>query len=311
MPIHFGTDGWRAVISDTFTFHNLRMVTQAIADAVASGSWIELPALPTRLRPAQDGGGFRHALPFRPLRRRTWRASWLPTASPSTWPTADAPTPAISYAVYNLNAIGGVMITASHNAPRYNGVKLKSAYGGSALPEQCREVEVYLNDNEDKARGPNLMEYEHAIGREAHPALQPHPGLQRSPAQADRFRRHRQQPAALRGRFDVRLRARGDPRHPAGHRLRGARDPRRDEPRLWRGAPRADRALPGRAGRGDRQRHGQLWPGDGRRRRPHRRDGRARQLSSIRTRSWPWRCATWWKNAAGPARWCARSRPRA
>jgi phosphomannomutase len=55
------------------------------------------------------------------------------------------------------------MITASHNAPRYNGVKLKSYYGGSALPEQCREVEVYLNDNESKARGPNLMEFEHAI----------------------------------------------------------------------------------------------------------------------------------------------------
>ena len=39
MPIHFGTDGWRAVISDTFTFSNLRMVAQAIADAVASDSW--------------------------------------------------------------------------------------------------------------------------------------------------------------------------------------------------------------------------------------------------------------------------------
>ena len=39
MPIHFGTDGWRAVISDTFTFHNLRQVTQAIADAVAGESW--------------------------------------------------------------------------------------------------------------------------------------------------------------------------------------------------------------------------------------------------------------------------------
>ncbi|MFU8772942.1 MAG: phosphoglucomutase/phosphomannomutase family protein, partial [Anaerolineales bacterium] len=39
MPIHFGTDGWRAVISDTFTFHNLRLVTQAIADAIKSDSW--------------------------------------------------------------------------------------------------------------------------------------------------------------------------------------------------------------------------------------------------------------------------------
>jgi len=39
MPIHFGTDGWRAVISDTFTFNNLRMVAQAIADAIASSTW--------------------------------------------------------------------------------------------------------------------------------------------------------------------------------------------------------------------------------------------------------------------------------
>ena len=39
MPIHFGTDGWRAVISDTFTYSNLRLVAQAIADAVASDHW--------------------------------------------------------------------------------------------------------------------------------------------------------------------------------------------------------------------------------------------------------------------------------
>jgi len=75
---------------------------------------------------------------------------------------ADAPTPVISHAVRQLNAVGGVMITASHNAPRYNGVKLKSAYGGSALPEQCRSVEVYLNDNEERGRGPNLMDFDQA-----------------------------------------------------------------------------------------------------------------------------------------------------
>jgi phosphomannomutase len=59
-----------------------------------------------------------------------------------------------------MNAIAGIMITASHNAPRYNGVKLKAAYGGSALPEQCRRVEVYLNDNEERARGPNLIDFD-------------------------------------------------------------------------------------------------------------------------------------------------------
>jgi phosphomannomutase len=75
---------------------------------------------------------------------------------------ADAPTPAVSYAVKHHRAAGGVMITASHNAPRYNGLKLKAAYGGSALPEQCRRVEVYLSDNEARARGPNLMDYDRA-----------------------------------------------------------------------------------------------------------------------------------------------------
>jgi phosphomannomutase len=75
---------------------------------------------------------------------------------------ADCPTPAISYMVKQLHATGGVMITASHNAPRYNGVKLKAAYGGSASREQCRRVEVYLNDNEERGRGPNLMDYDQA-----------------------------------------------------------------------------------------------------------------------------------------------------
>jgi len=75
---------------------------------------------------------------------------------------ADAPTPAISYAVRHLDAVAGVVITASHNAPRYNGVKLKAAYGGSALPEQSRRVEIYLNDNEERGRGPNMMEWEQA-----------------------------------------------------------------------------------------------------------------------------------------------------
>jgi phosphomannomutase len=78
---------------------------------------------------------------------------------------SDAPTPAISYAVKHHCAIAGIMITASHNAPRYNGVKLKGAFGGSALPEQCRRVEVYINDNEQQARGPNLMDFR--MAREA------------------------------------------------------------------------------------------------------------------------------------------------
>ena len=162
MPISFGTDGWRAVISDTFTFHNLRMVTQAIADAVASGSWINGTVNDQQVDLQRMVVGFDTR--FLSDRFATEVARVLAANGFTVHlAQADAPTPAISYSVNHLNAVGGVMITASHNAPRYNGVKLKSAYGGSALPDQCRQVEVFLNDNENTARGPNLMELEHAL----------------------------------------------------------------------------------------------------------------------------------------------------
>jgi len=157
--IHFGTDGWRAVISDTFTFNNLRQVTQAIADAVGSDSWVNGETEGLNPDPHTMVVGFdtrflsdRYAVET--ARVLTANGFKVHLAQ------ADAPTPAISYAVRNLNAIGGIMITASHNAPRYNGVKLKAAFGGSASPEQCRKVEIYLNDNETQGRGPNVMEYE-------------------------------------------------------------------------------------------------------------------------------------------------------
>ncbi len=159
MPIHFGTDGWRAVISDSFTFSNLRMVAQAIADAASSEHWNKeseetydskkfVVGYDTRFlsdRYAAEVGRVLAANGFKVLLAQS-----------------DSPTPAISYAVKHNRAAGAVMITASHNAPRYNGVKLKAAYGGSALPEQCRRVEVYINDNEELARGPNLMDYRKA-----------------------------------------------------------------------------------------------------------------------------------------------------
>ncbi|WP_322792201.1 phosphoglucomutase/phosphomannomutase family protein [Bellilinea sp.] len=161
MTIHFGTDGWRAVISDTFTFNNLRLVTQAIADAVATDGWLNGAGNGLSPDPRVMVVGF----DTRFLSDRyAAEAARVLAANGFTvhLAQADAPTPAISYAVRHLNAIGGIMITASHNAPRYNGVKLKAAFGGSASPEQCRKVEVYLNDNEAQARGPNLMEFEQA-----------------------------------------------------------------------------------------------------------------------------------------------------
>ena len=161
MPIHFGTDGWRAVISDTFTFHNLRLVSQAIADAVSSESWNNGNPIGEHVDPKKMVVGYDTR--FLSDRYATDVARVLAANGYTVFlAQSDAPTPAISYAIRDLGAIGGVMITASHNAPRYNGVKLKAAYGGSASGEQCRRVEVYLNDNEARGRGPNQMDYEQA-----------------------------------------------------------------------------------------------------------------------------------------------------
>jgi phosphomannomutase len=159
MPIHFGTDGWRAVISDTFTFHNLRMVTQAISDAVASEGWLN----GMKIEPAPDPKKMIVGFDTRFLSDRYAKEAARVLAANGFKVflcQADAPTPVVSYMVKSMHAIGGIMITASHNAPRYNGVKLKAAYGGSALPELCRKVEVYLNDNEAQGRGPNLIDYD-------------------------------------------------------------------------------------------------------------------------------------------------------
>ena len=161
MTIHFGTDGWRAVISDTFTFTNLRLVAQAIADAAASPDWNRLPAHSAGSAKKEMVVGFdtrflsdRYAVEVARVLAANGYTVHLAQA--------DAPTPAISFMVHHLKAMGGVMITASHNAPRYNGIKLKSSYGGSALPEQCRRVEIYLSDNEARGRGPNLMDFAQA-----------------------------------------------------------------------------------------------------------------------------------------------------
>lgn len=152
MAIKFGTDGWRAVISETFTFHNLRLVAQAIAD------WIkeEDPGTPSVVvgfdtRFLSDRYAAEVARVMAANQINTWLAR------------ADTPTPAISYAVLNKKATAGVMITASHNAPRYNGVKLKANFGGAASPQQHKRVEAILERNLEIAHGPNLMQMERAI----------------------------------------------------------------------------------------------------------------------------------------------------
>lgn len=152
--IRFGTDGWRAVISDTFTFGNLRLVSQAVADYVlnegANGRAPEV-VIGFDTRFLSD----RYAAEVARVMAGNGIIAWLTRA--------DAPTPAVSYSVLEKRASAGIMITASHNPPRYNGFKLKAAYGGAASPQQARRVEHYLEEAEAQARGPNIMDYQRAL----------------------------------------------------------------------------------------------------------------------------------------------------
>jgi alpha-D-glucose phosphate-specific phosphoglucomutase len=156
VTIKFGTDGWRAVISDTFTFANLRLVAQAIADYVLDEAGNGRPEVvvgfDTRFLSDRYATEVARVLAGNGIVAHLTRA--------------DAPTPAISYAVVDKKAAVGVMITASHNPPRYNGIKLKAAFGGAALPEQAHQIEVYLNRNQEAARGPNVMDYQVALEQE-------------------------------------------------------------------------------------------------------------------------------------------------
>jgi phosphomannomutase len=146
MSIKFGTDGWRAVIAEDFTFLNVERVSQATADY-----WNANPIAGTEKkviigfdrRFLSDGFGRRAAEVFA-------GNGFAVVLTPE--PT---PTPSVSFAVKQQRAIGGVMITASHNPPMFNGFKLKSHFGGSAEPETCQAVEGWLDRNPVKAIGPS------------------------------------------------------------------------------------------------------------------------------------------------------------
>lgn len=151
MAITFGTDGWRAVISDEFTFANVRHVAQAIAEVLLENSTgrtaVEPDAHPlavvgfdTRFLSDRYAAAVSEVLAANGLRVALARA--------------DAPTPAVSFAIPALQGVGGVMITASHNPPRYNGIKLKSAFGGSATVADTKRVEARLAANLAAGRAP-------------------------------------------------------------------------------------------------------------------------------------------------------------
>src|SRR5215212_5281301 len=140
--IKFGTDGWRAVIAEDFTFANVDRVAQATADF-----WNTNPIPGTEKR-AVVGYDRRFLSDQFALRVAEILAG---NGFEVTLTSAPTPTPAVSFTVKAQKGIGGVMITASHNPPAFNGFKLKAYYGGSADPAICQAVEALLDKNPVRA----------------------------------------------------------------------------------------------------------------------------------------------------------------
>ncbi len=143
--LKFGTDGWRDVIAEKYTFANVSRVAQATADYVGSaGGEAVVIGHDTRFmsdRFARHAAAVIAGNGLRALLTKSY-----------------APTPVTSFAVVHHQAAAGVMITASHNPPVYNGYKLKGPYGGSATPEIYQGMISRLDAHEPAAPAGEAVE---------------------------------------------------------------------------------------------------------------------------------------------------------
>jgi phosphomannomutase len=131
--IKFGTDGWRGVIADDFTFANVRTAAEAIA------AYIHAQEDPAR------GLCIGYDTRFGSKAFARACADVVAAAGIHVMLANDiTPTPALSFAVRERGAAGGIMITSSHNPAQWNGVKYKGWYGGSGKPSMITAIESCL-----------------------------------------------------------------------------------------------------------------------------------------------------------------------
>lgn len=134
-PIKFGTDGWRGVIADDFTFANVRAAAAAIANYIQSKE------------DASAGLCIGYDTRFLSKRFAETVAEVIADGGiPVLLADRVTPTPALSYAVKQMGAAGGVMITSSHNPFQWNGLKYKASYGGAARPSIIAAIERRLGE---------------------------------------------------------------------------------------------------------------------------------------------------------------------
>ncbi len=164
IPIKFGTDGWRAVISDGFTFANLERVAQAFADYVKVSAKAdqnpknkknECLANKTKVTSQDSLSGestktvvIGYDCRFLSKEFAECTARVLAGNGIKVNLFAEAvPTPLVSWSVCKTNSDAGIVITASHNPPEFNGFKIKASFGGSAPASLTQKVESFIDKN--------------------------------------------------------------------------------------------------------------------------------------------------------------------
>src|SRR5215472_16810186 len=139
-PIKFGTDGWRGIIADDYTFANVRRAASAITNYVLKNE------------DSRRGVTVGYDTRFGSRLFAQAVAEVLAAAGIDVRLSNDyTPTPALSFGVKHFSAAGGVMITSSHNPFNWNGVKYKASYGGSGRPAIMQAIEAELDQAIPKA----------------------------------------------------------------------------------------------------------------------------------------------------------------
>ena len=190
--IRFGTDGWRGVIADDYTFDNVRAVAQATAEYLTRhdlGARGVVVGYDTRFLSAAFARACADVL----------AANGITVAGSSSF----MPTPVLSHAVQQRDAGAGVMITASHNPARWNGFKLKLAGGAPAPETVTSEIEQAIPQVIAEQRVQSIP-LEEGGGARRLRALRPARGLRERAPRLRRHRRHPQRRAQRAGGFDVR-----------------------------------------------------------------------------------------------------------
>ncbi|MHB8841568.1 MAG: phosphoglucomutase/phosphomannomutase family protein [Candidatus Aquicultor sp.] len=136
--IKFGTDGWRAIMNDTFIISNVRIVAQAVADYLKEAGL------------AGKGIVIGHDTRFFAERFAAECASVMVGNDIPVYMSRRAlPTPITAYSIKLYDTAGAIMLTASHNPPEYNGIKFIPEYAGPASPEITATIEKYISANVD------------------------------------------------------------------------------------------------------------------------------------------------------------------